>query len=184
MREIVFLLEEPSMEEVLKKLVPPLAPEDVYCRFVPHRGKQDLEKSIPRKLRAWRTPGVQFVVLRDKDSGDCKIVKQKLVELCKQGRRKDSLVRVVCHCLEAWFLGDLEAVEKAYNLRGVAKKQTEKKFVNPDRLPNAEQVLRRLAPRYQKIAGSRLIAEKMNTESNTSHSFGVFFQGIQKLFTQ
>jgi hypothetical protein len=42
---------------------------------VPHEGKQDLEKSIPRELRAWREPAVRFCVLRDNDGSDCEALK-------------------------------------------------------------------------------------------------------------
>ena len=63
MRRIVFLLEERSMKVLLDGLLPRLFP-DVAFLCVPHEGKQDLEKSLPRKLRAWREPGVRFVVLR------------------------------------------------------------------------------------------------------------------------
>jgi hypothetical protein len=181
MSELVFLLEERSMAEVLKRVIPQLLPGHIIPRFVPHEGKKDLERSIPRKLRAWRTPGVQFVVVRDKNSGDCKKVKKRLFALCKQGNRTDTLIRIVCHHLESWFLGDLAAVEKAYGLRGLARRQTERKYDRPDRLANAEQELRRLAPRYQKIGGSRLIAPHMDMDSNKSHSFQVFVNGIRRL---
>lgn len=178
MRELVFLLEERSMQEVLRVVVPTLVPKDVTCRFISHEGKKDLEKSIPRKLRGWRTPGAQFVVLRDKDLGDCKTVKRKLVKLCSQSHRPDTLVRIVCHHLESWFLGDLAAVEKAFALNGVAKRQEQKKYCNPDGLANAQQELRRLAPRYQKVGGSRLIAPHLNIDANRSHSFNVFGKSV------
>ncbi len=184
MTELVFLLEEASIIEVLEVLVPGIVPNDVICRFVPHEGKSDLEKSIPRKLRAWRTPGVRFVVVRDKDQGDCHAVKEKLLELCQKGRRPDTLVRIVCHHLESWYLGDLAAVEKAFSLNGIARRQDQQKFRDPDALPNAEQVLRRLAPQYQKIAGSREIAPHLDVDNNRSHSFGVFLSGVRGLFDE
>ena len=57
MRRVVFLLEEYSMKLFLDGLLPRLAPNLEYvCVF--HEGKTDLERSIPRKLRAWREPGV------------------------------------------------------------------------------------------------------------------------------
>ncbi|MCD4727130.1 MAG: DUF4276 family protein [Pirellulales bacterium] len=181
MKELVFLLEERSIQEVLKVVVPPLLPDNIVCRFVPHEGKNDLEKSIPRKLRAWQGGNVWFVVVRDKNSSDCKAVKRKLLKLCEQGRCSETLVRIVCHHLESWFLGDLAAVEKAFNLRGIAKRHSKRKFSAPDRLANAEQELRRLAPMYQKIGGSRLIAPHMNIEKNTSHSLKVLISGIHRL---
>jgi hypothetical protein len=80
MSRIVFLTEEYSMKVLLDGLLPRLAPG---LRFlcVPHEGKQDLEKSIPKKLRAWREPGVRFVVLRDNDGGDCRGLKDRLAAL-------------------------------------------------------------------------------------------------------
>jgi hypothetical protein len=155
-------------------LVPPV----VVCRFIPQEGKKDLEKSIPRKLRAWHGAAVRFVVVRDKNSGDCRVVKRNLLKLCAQGRRPETLVRIVCHHLESWFLGDLAAVETAFGLRGIAKRQSQRKFSAPDKLANAEQELRRLAPIYQKVGGSRLIAPHMNVRQNKSRSFQVFISGI------
>ncbi len=184
MRELVFLLEEASIVEVLKVLVPRIVPEHVTCHFVPHEGKGDLEKSIPRKLRAWRTSGVRFVVVRDKDEADCRSVKQKLRDLCKQGRRPDTLVRIVCHHLESWYLGDLAAVERAFGLNGIARRQNNRKFRDPDALANAEQELRKLVPEYQKIAGSRDIAHHLDLSNNRSHSFGVFFAGVRALLEE
>lgn len=184
MSELVFLLEERSMREVLQVIVPPLVPDHIRCRFVPHEGKKDLEKSIPRKLRAWRTPGVRFVVVRDKDAADCMVVKKRLVDLCVEGRRPDTLVRVVCHHLESWFLGDLAAVERAYGVNGLARRQNQRPFLNPDRLANAEEELRRLIPAYQKIGGSRLIASHLDVDSNKSQSFRVFLAGVRRLVVE
>lgn len=74
MSRIVLLLEEHSMKVLLEGLLPRLVP-GLQFLCVAHEGKQDLEKSIPKKLRAWREPGVQFVVLRDNDQGDCRELK-------------------------------------------------------------------------------------------------------------
>ena len=113
MTKLVFLVEEPSMADLLDGLLPRLFPA-LRFQCVPHDGKQDLEKSIPRKLRAWREPGVRFVVARDQDSADCRQVKARLIELCRNGGRSDALVRVVCRELEAWYVGDPEALVQAF----------------------------------------------------------------------
>jgi hypothetical protein len=73
-------------------------------------------------------------------------------------------------------------VEKAFQLNGIARRQNQRKFRNPDALSNAEQELRRLVPQYQKIAGSREIAPHLKMENNRSHSFGVFLSGVRSLF--
>jgi len=182
MSELVFLVEERSIIEVLRVIVPNIIPENVLCRYVPHEGKSDLEKSIPRKLRAWRTPGVRFVVVRDRDQKNCRVTKEHLLALCRKAKRPDTLVRIICHHLESWYLGDLAAVEAAFNMNGIARRQNQRKYRDPDALPNAEQELRRLAPQYQKIAGSRAIAPHLNLDNNRPHSFNVFLSGIRTLF--
>ena len=75
MRRIVFLLEEPSMVELLRGVLPKVFPEWVESQHwiaVPHNGKSDLEASIPRKLRAWNMPEDRFIIMRDNDGGDCR----------------------------------------------------------------------------------------------------------------
>ena len=75
MTQLVFLLEEESMKALLDVLLPQILPSETDFLCVPHQGKQDLEKSIPRKLRAWQTPAL-FVIIRDKDKEDCIILKK------------------------------------------------------------------------------------------------------------
>ncbi|MDE0079091.1 MAG: hypothetical protein OXO50_16340 [Caldilineaceae bacterium] len=57
MNRVVFLLEEASMRDLLVGLLPRLYPNMVF-EYLVHEGKSDLDRSIPRKLRAWREPGV------------------------------------------------------------------------------------------------------------------------------
>lgn len=171
------------MGEVLKIILPAILHDTATYQLVPHEGKHDLEKSIPRKLRAWRTPHVRFVIVRDQDSADCRIVKQRLVDLCAPAGKPDSLVRIVCPHLESWFLGDLAAVEKAFHRPGFSKHQLSRKFRNPDVLANAEQELKKLTPTYQKISGSRAIAPHLSLDNNQSKSFKNFISGIQ-IFNQ
>ncbi|HSK75602.1 MAG TPA: DUF4276 family protein [Thermoanaerobaculia bacterium] len=184
MSEIVFLLEEESMRELLRELLPRVLPEGIPYRLVPHEGKTDLERSLPRKLRAWRTPGVRFVVVRDKDSADCRMLKKKLVGLCSEAGRHDTLVRIVCHHLETWFLGDLAAVERAFNLPGLGANQGRRRYRNPDNIANASQELKRLVPNYQKVNGARTIAPHLDPERNCSHSFGIFIAGLARVVSE
>ncbi|MEL6928680.1 MAG: DUF4276 family protein [Cyanobacteria bacterium J06600_6] len=180
--QLFFLLEERSMHETLKILLPRIIPDHIYYKCIPHEGKHDLEKSIPRKLRAF-PKSTKFVVVRDKDSGDCIAVKQKLVDLCKQANRSDTLIRIACHELESWFLGDLKAVEQGLELNKgkLSKLQNKAKYRNPDRLASPKQELQRIAPDYQQIRGSRAIATYLDLRNNASESFQVFVKGIQQL---
>ncbi len=181
MSKLVFLLEEPSMKEALKGLLPRLLPDNIECRYIPHEGKRDLEKSIPRKLRAWREPGVRFVVVRDQDNGPCKNVKRRLLELCERGDRSDTLIRIACRELESWFLGDLAAVEAGMGVGNLAKMQNKRKFRDPDRLGSPSAELKRLAPAYQKISGARSIGTHLDPDRNRSHSYRVFIEGLRSL---
>jgi hypothetical protein len=70
-KQLVFLLEEPSMADVLKVLLPKVLPDNIGFKLIIHEGKQDLEKSIPTRLRQWKTPNTDFVIVRDKNSDDC-----------------------------------------------------------------------------------------------------------------
>lgn len=183
MMTLVFFLEEPSAREALKGILPRIIPtEDIDCKFVVFQGKQDLQKQLKRKLRSWMKPNSRFVVLRDQDSHDCHIVKKNLKTICKEAQRPETLIRIACHELESWFLGDLKAVEEAFGVRGLADKQDKSKYRKPDRLNNAAQELSRITQmKYQKVAGSRAIGQLMDIENNKSRSFKVFRDGVLNL---
>ncbi len=181
MTQLVFFLEEPSAREMLKGLLPKLLPEGFEVQYVVFEGKQDLEKRLPRRLRAWQRPDARFIVLRDKDSADCVELKQRLAQLCAEAGKEDALVRIACHELESWYLGDLAAVATAIGPTGLARQQGNRKFRDPDRLANPYQELKRIAPEYQKVSGSRAIGPQLSIENNHSTSFNIFVNGIQRL---
>ncbi|NLF94699.1 MAG: DUF4276 family protein [Oligosphaeraceae bacterium] len=180
MKKIIFLLEEASMKACLDEYLPRLLPGlDFQC--IKHEGKQDLEKSIPRKLRAWS--GVDFVVVRDNDGADCMNLKARLLDLCRQGGREDALVRIACQELESWFLGAADTLAEAYDHPGLRAIQGKAKYRDPDRLGNPSREMARLLPTFQKIDCSRRMGQRLPTNSavNASHSFRVFVQGVCRL---
>ena len=182
MKKLIFLLEEPSAKEMLKEILPRLLPFHIHTDFKVFEGKQDLEKRLPIILRGWQIPNCSFVVLRDQDSGNCHDVKEKLIDLCQQAEDKEILVRVACHELESFYLGDLVAVEKGLGLNRIARMQNKKKYRDPDRLTNPSKELERLSSgHYQKILGSRAIAPYLDFEGNKSESFRALLSGILKL---
>lgn len=146
----------------------------LFIRSFIMRVKQDLEKSIPRKIRAFRQPEIQFVIMMDQDSNDCLRLKNRLLELCREGGRSNCLVRIVCHELESWFLGDLAALGQAFNMPNLALSQREAKFRQPDQLSNPAQVLQTLVPQYQKVSGARAVAKHLKISENTK------FCGVSK----
>jgi len=182
MSELVFLLEEASARAMLEGLLPRLLPDGPPVRYIVFEGKSDLEAQIVRRLKHYRAPNALFVVLRDKDSADCCGVKAGLVAKCRQANRPDALVRIACHELESWYLADLEAVERALEINGLAMKQNKRKYRTPDTLANAaEELVKLTGRRYQKVGGSRAIGPYLDINNTRSRSFAVFVAGLRRL---
>jgi hypothetical protein len=182
MRHLVFFLEEPSAKAMLEGLLPRFLPGDVFPRYIVFEGKSDLEKQLERKLKGWLVPDSLFVVLRDQDAGECAVIKKRLVEKCRLANKPATLVRIACRELESWYLGDLNAVERALQVRNLGRQQATRKYQAPDRLGQPDEELIRLTNgRYQKIAGSRDIGPHLALHGNLSRSFQVFMTGLQRL---
>ncbi|MGF6148592.1 Uncharacterised protein [Kingella potus] len=180
--KLVFFLEEPSARVMLEGILPVIAAGHEW-QFVEFDGKQDLEKRLARKLRGWLyTENTRFIVLRDQDSGNCGVIKDRLRQICANAGRQDALIRIACRELESFYLGDLAAVGEAFG-KNLAKHQQNRKFCQPDKLNNAKQELKKLVPEYQEISGSRQIAPLLLRQNNASHSFNVLVNGIRNLIS-
>jgi hypothetical protein len=122
--------------------------------------------------------------MRDQDSGDCRAIKQKLLEKCRAANIPDTIVRIACHELESFYLGDLRAVETGLGLNGLSKLQEKRKYRAPDKLPNPAQELISLTKRfYQKVSGSRAIGPHLDLKCNFSLSFNVLVRTINHIVT-
>lgn len=176
---LVFLLEEKSMKYFLDGILPRILPEEVSYITIPHEGKSDLQKSIPKKLKGWTAKDVKFVIVQDQDSNDCRDLKQKLLSLCLQTEH-EVLVRIACHELEAWYFGDLNAVSKAYgvDLNDIKRK---KQYRIPDDIVNPKNELKKFLPGHQQISGAKKIAEYIDVDNNISVSFQMFVEGVRRL---
>ena len=179
--KLVFFFFFKSMKRFLDIIIPKILPAEIQYQTIPHEGKTDLEKSIPRKLKAWNEPDTKFIVIQDQDSWDCKKLKQKLVDLCKPTGR-EYLVRIACHELESWYFGDLSAVSKAYN-KDLTKLSQKSQYKIPDAIINPKKELQKYLPEHQQISGAEKIAEYFNPQINTSVSFQMFLSGIKKLIS-
>jgi hypothetical protein len=94
----------------------------------------------------------------------------------------NTLVRIACHELENWYLGDLVAVEKALAIPSLSARQNKARYRSPDEVVNAADELERLTQgRYQKVGGSRAIGPHLDPDNNRSHSFAVFVAGVKRL---
>ncbi len=170
------------MKVLLDGLLPRLYP-DLSFLCVPHEGKQDLEKSVPRKLRGWREPGVRFVVLRDGDGDDddCHAVKRRLADLCAESGRPDALVRIACQELEAWYLGDPEGLAEAFGNPRLAGIGSRARFRVPDTVVHPSAEVRKLVPQFQKVSGARTMGPALSRDRSRSRSFQVLLEGIDRL---
>ena len=121
------------------------------------------------------------MIVRDKDEGDCRRVKAALYSLCQAGRREDSLVRIACHELEAWYLGDTQALANAFgneSLRGLGRKA---RLRDPDTVSWPSDAIRKLVPEFQKVLGARLMAQHLSRDGNRSRSYQVLLEGVDAI---
>jgi hypothetical protein len=178
---LVILTEEPSMKVTLEALLPKLGIDPAGVTIIAHQGKSDLEQSIPRKLKAWKTPKARFLILRDNDRApDCRQVKAQLARLAADaGKAGATTVRIVCQELEAWFLADRAALVAAGYLG--AGKQPAFLRKDPDAISHPVREMEQLRPGYGKIAGARDIAPHLDLCNNRSTSFRSTVQALRVL---
>lgn len=182
MRPLVFLLEEPSAQDALEGFLPSILPGNVEVRYLVFEGKQDLEKRMARTMRAWQQADARFVVMRDQDSGDCKMIKQGLLARCREaGRANSTVVRIACRELESWFVGDWAAVGQAFGSAKLAALGGKAIYRDPDRSGSPVTELRKVIPTYQKRDGARRIGPHLKLDSNRSNSFVVFAEVVRRL---
>lgn len=186
MGRIEILVEEVSMEECLRNLLPKIVPahwildENYFIR--PHQGKSDLKKSIPVKMKVFNNwhEQIAVIILHDQDSADCRILKQNIKTWCGD-YNKSLLIRIVCKELESWYLGDMLAIEKAYPKFKSSNFIYKARFKNPDNL-NAKDQIKKILPDYREVASSREIAKNFDVENNKSVSFNQFIKGVKRIF--
>jgi hypothetical protein len=144
-------------------------------------GKQDLERQIVRRMRGYRIPGAQFVVLRDQDTGDCSTVNATLKAKCEEAGHPNAVVRIACRELESWYLADLAAVERGLGESGIQRLQRKRAYRAPDEAMSPSRILARIVPHYQKIGGSRAIGPHLDLSNRRSRSFAHFVSAVQRI---
>lgn len=192
---IEFLLEERSAEAALETLLPKIVSESVSRNIRVFQGKYDLLKQLPNRLKAYRESmqnNRRFMVLIDKDRQDCMELKATLENiaheagfLTKSSAGSAGEIQVVNRLaieeLEAWYLGDYEAVRTAY-----PKVPRLRQCQNPDAVIGPTKVLERMLRQSNyhrgglpKTAVARSIAQHMDPNRNRSKSFQMFIEGLK-----
>lgn len=173
------------MKELLHELLPRIFPDLIFEQHflcIKHEGKTDLDKSISKKIPAWRFPNDRFIIIRDNDGADCRQVKKELLQKCKKANRVDTKICLVCQELESWYLGDLSALEETFGC-SVNTSKNKKRFRKPDDLLKPSDEVKRLIPSFQKRSGARHIGKHLCLipSENLSHSFQIFLHGVRKI---
>jgi hypothetical protein len=196
---IEFLLEEESSAVTLDILMPKMLRQGDSWKNHPFQGKLDLLNKLPSRLKgyaSWLPNDWRIVVLVDRDNDDCLELKAKLEEMArraglvtKTASRGNSpfrvLNRIATEELEAWFLGDVDAIVAAYPKvpRSLAARRG---YRDPDAIAGGtsealERALQKAgyyATGIPKVEVARNVATHMQPQRNQSHCFNVFWTGM------
>jgi hypothetical protein len=198
---VEFLVEEFSMEVALRALVPRLRP-DLSSSFDVHAfdGKDQMFARLPGRLRGYAhclPDNGRVVVVVDRDDDDCRQLKARIEEMASKAglrvktsaaaSRFDVLVGLAIEELEAWYLGDVDALVAAYpGLPATLGRKA--RFRDPDGISNASRVLERHLQRaghfrsgLRKVELARAVVPHMKPALNVSASFRAFRDGVLSL---
>lgn len=181
MNQAVIMVEEPSIEHVANIIAERLGIAD-RTKVIAHEGKNDLKRSFPRKVRAWNAGLVtRFVICMDNDNANCTILKQQLRALLPPQPRHEFKIRLVMNELEAWYLGDMKALELAWQIpMGSAdKNQGKQKFRTPETLVHAKRDFEKLVKARGQITLARSIAPHLSIENDRCPSFKHFVAALR-----
>jgi hypothetical protein len=182
------LTEESSIKNVFEIILPKILPQDVSFNIYPHQGKQDLENAMKKTVPSIsKIPGAKILVAMDQDEADCLEVKRKLLEIMAGKCHCEASVRIICKELESWFLGDIQAIEKAFPGFKMQQYAGKSELRNVDGLSKPSHHLLRMIPEYSnrerlpKLDASQKIAPYLDIEHNRSVSFNQTISAIKKL---
>ena len=140
---------------------------------------------------------LKVAVLVDRDDDDCVALKKKLEDHAANARLTTPatggtgfqvLNRIVVEELEAWLLGDAEALNRAYP-KVPASLANQARFRDPDAIKGGTwEALEAVLTKHgyhrsglRKLQAATEIAQHMNVESNRSKSFQAFRDGVRRL---
>ena len=186
------------MEAFLEVFLDSVLPENCSYETHSYQGKQDLLAKLPSRLRAyaqWLPSHWTIFVIIDRDDDSCLRLKNTL----EQAAYGAGLItrtsgshgiwqvanRVVVEELEAWYIGDPEAICMAYP-RINRSSLGQARYRDPDAVAGGtcesfERLLQRrnyFKGGLRKIEAARDMAAHMVPERNCSHSFQVFYRAL------
>jgi Domain of unknown function (DUF4276) len=203
---VELLVEEPSMEAALRRLLPRVLSHLTF-EVYPHQCKDELLLRLPQRLRgysqrrksdSWFRDHCRIVVVIDRDDENCAELKRRLdtmaedAALVTRSNAKGNLYtvanRLAIEELEAWYFGDWEAVRAAYP-RVSASVPVQAKYRHPDAIAGGtweafERVLQKagyFSGGLRKVEAARAIGVHMEPSRNTSPSFCIFRDALLEM---
>ncbi|MBM2815206.1 MAG: uncharacterized protein HW421_1968 [Ignavibacteria bacterium] len=191
------LVEELSARKVLDNLLPRLIINEHTYRIITYQGKPDMLKKLPGTLRGysnWISNDMRIIILIDLDNDNCIELKQRLEDnaikanLSTKSQNSSQshfqvMNRIAIEEIEAWFLGDAEAIRTAYPR--VSYYERKEKYRNPDTISGAWETLERILQNagyflsgLRKVEVADNISQNMQPLKNRSKSFLTFWDGI------
>ena len=202
---IVFLVEELSAEAALLNMVPKILGASASFEIHPYQCKDDLLSKLPQVMRGyakWLPDDWSIVVLIDEDRSDCDALKGRMEEAADAARlvtrtkagssnchaRFQVLNRIAIEELEAWFFGDVHAINQAYP-RVPKTLGCRSRYKDPDSIKGGtwESLERELKKSgyfsggLRKIEAAKTISAFIEPERNNSKSFQVFREGLREM---
>lgn len=196
------LVEEISAETALRALLPEILGPMHTFQIRSHRGKPDLLAKLPDRLkgyRSWIPDHYRLVILIDEDRENCHLLKDRLESLAADAgfrtrscRAADGsfivLNRIAVEELEAWLLGDPEALRIAFPKLPRAFHE-KARYRLPDAVKGgtweALEALLQQSGYYPaglaKIETARRVAEHMDPDRNRSPSFCQFRDALREM---
>jgi hypothetical protein len=108
-------------------------------------------------------------------------LKEALVAICRESGRPNTLVRIVCQELEAWYFGQPEALAAAFSDSSLRTLGGKARYRAPDLIPQPSKQLTKLCPLFQKVDGARRMAAYLSYHHNNSPSFRSFVEGVARV---
>ena len=209
-----FLVEDRSGAKLLETLIPKIfatsAAQNTW-RLHPYKGigriptkglvgatdpaKRILLDQLPRILRGLgKTPGIDFIfVIVDADSRDCAVFLAELKDIAEKcGVGGKTLFRLAIEETEAWYLGDLGAVMRAYPRakRNALKGYAQDSICGTWELladavyPGGASAIKKAGwplPGQIKYQWAEKIGAEMDLGRNVSMSFRKFLEGLRRV---
>lgn len=197
----IFLVEDRSTEVFLQELLPRLLPQQHTFEVHSFGSKSALRMKLLQRLRAYprwlphRYAHWRIVVVVDRDTDDCHVLKGELEDLAARARLRTRsqagesgwqvVNRIAIEELEAWYFGDWDAVCAAYP-RVSATVPQRAGYRDPDAIRGGtweafEKILKRhgyFKTGLRKTEAAREVASRICWERTRSRSFRVFVNAV------